>query len=140
MGNMIKEEKQAMATRIASEVVLLLKIKSVLESHPKGLKARQIADLIPKTDKTAINHILYSYKSEFEVKDYVWELKKQDTEMSQVVRGEMRCSPHGSRATKQKEVLKNLMFSIPFRIVQNVIEPVVIVVGKRGRGPRTYTT
>lgn len=78
MGNMTKEEKQAMATRIASEVVLLLKIKSVLESHPKGLKAREIADLIPKTDKAAINHILYSYKSEFEVKDYVWKLKKQD--------------------------------------------------------------
>ena len=60
--------------------------------------------------------------------------------MSQVVRGEMRRSPHGSCATKQKEVLKNLMFSIPFRIVQNVIEPVVIVVGKRAQSPRAYPT
>ena len=58
--------------------------------------------------------------------------------MSQVVRGEMRRSPHGSCATKQKEVLKNLMFSIPFRVVQNVFEPTAITVGKNGKSPRTY--
>ena len=62
-------KKEELAKKLAQDIVLLLKIKSVLESHPKGLKAREIADLIPKTDKTAINHILYSYKSEFEVKD-----------------------------------------------------------------------
>lgn len=79
MEKLTEQEKQELARKVANEVVLLLKIKSVLELHSKGLKAREIANLIPNTDKTTINHILYDYKTEFIVEDYVWKLKKKDS-------------------------------------------------------------
>lgn len=53
------------------------KIKKILKEHPEGLKAREIADAIPGTDRRAINQILYgTLKKECtQDKDYRWHLK-----------------------------------------------------------------
>ena len=52
------------------------KIIEILKKHPNGLKARQIAALLPNANRRRVNQILYDSQSEFEVsKDYVWKLK-----------------------------------------------------------------
>lgn len=53
------------------------KIIEILKKHPTGLKARQIATLLPNADRRKANQILYDNPSEFEIsKDYVWTLKQ----------------------------------------------------------------
>ena len=51
------------------------KIVQILKKHPKGLKAREIAELIPGMDKKEVNSILYSNPQSFVATDYVWTLK-----------------------------------------------------------------
>lgn len=68
-------------------------IIQILKKHPKGLKAREIADLIPEIDKKAVNSILYSNPQSFEAKDYVWTLKTMT-----------RSSKHSDSVTSSIEV------------------------------------
>lgn len=69
------------------------KVIEVLKKHPKGLKAREIAELIPETDKKEVNSILYSNPQLFEAKDYVWTLRTMD-----------RSSKHNASLTSSIEV------------------------------------
>ncbi len=60
------------------------KIISLLQQHSEGLKAREIADAIPGTDKKSINQVLYGVLKNKCVQDesYRWRLKTmQDSEL-----------------------------------------------------------
>ena len=82
MAKLTKEEKIELAIKMADAVVLQLKITKILEEHPNGLKAREISELIPNTDKKTINQTLYSSQELYQVCDYVWSLKKQESKVT----------------------------------------------------------
>lgn len=52
-------------------------IIKILKQHPYGLRAREIATYIAGADRRAVNQVLYSNLSVFEVSDYNWTIKKE---------------------------------------------------------------
>ena len=54
-------------------------IVQILKQHPYGLKAREIANYIIGADRRRVNQILYSNMAMFEVENYNWTLKKQES-------------------------------------------------------------
>ena len=60
------------------------KIIKVLQVHPNGLKAKEIASYIPNTDRRMINQVLYSNPNCFQISaDYVWTLKTNNATSTQ---------------------------------------------------------
>ena len=56
------------------------KIVEILKKHPKGLKAKDIADFIVGADRKAINQILYSNPTLFSCNsNYEWTLISKST-------------------------------------------------------------
>ena len=53
-------------------------IINLLQKHPDGLKAREIANYITGVDKKSINQILYANPKFFSATDYVWTLIPQE--------------------------------------------------------------
>ena len=49
-------------------------IAQILLNHPKGLKAKEIANKLPNVSKKEVNKILYNNPTEFYEIDYVWHL------------------------------------------------------------------
>lgn len=75
------------------------KIIKVLQAHPKGLKAKEIASYIPHADRRIINQVLYTNKDCFQISsDYVWTLKakkltdKEKVDLANIVANAVRAA------------------------------------------------
>ncbi len=81
------------------------KIIKVLQAHPKGLKAKDIAYYITNTDRRMINQVLYTNKDCFQISsDYVWTLKakkltdKEKVDLANIVANAVRAALQETKA------------------------------------------
>ena len=83
------------------------KIIKILQNHPRGLKAKEIASYIPNTDRRMINQILYTNKDCFQVSDdYVWTLKNKKTNIPKASKEKETTSPFQYLSERDIEILK----------------------------------
>ena len=82
------------------------KIIKVLQAHPKGLKAKEIASYIPNTDRKMINQVLYTNKDCFQISaDYIWTLKVSKTNITQTDKTRKTKSPFQYLSERDRELI-----------------------------------